>query len=271
LSDWRMRPEVLRTTELTEKRKETDDVTSLYFFDELCSQAAPGQYVMVWKPGVGEVPMSLSTISTGRASSITVRSVGEASTAICNMEIGDKMGVRGPFGKGFTNNGRHPLLVGGGTGMATLAPLARKMIGEGLEPVFVLGARTSEQLIFREELQRILEECVISTDDGSLGFKGFASECAMNLLKERRFDSVYTCGPEPMMVTIFNEAEERRIPVQASLERYIKCAVGLCGSCAIGPYRICKDGPVFHSEQLRDMQGEFGFRRMDPSGRLIDI
>jgi dihydroorotate dehydrogenase electron transfer subunit len=74
-----------------------------------------------------------------------------------------------------------------------------------------------------------------------------------------------------MMLFIFNKAEAKGIPLQASLERYIKCAVGLCGSCAIGPFRICKDGPVFHSEQLRAMQGEFGFRRMDPSGRLIDI
>ena len=271
MSDWRTRTEALRTTKLTEKHRETEDVTTLYFFDELCSRAEPGQYVMVWRPGVDEVPMSLSNIDIGKHSSITVRAVGEASTAICDMEVGERIGLRGPFGNGFTLMGKSPLLVGGGTGIATLAPLARKMIAGGLEPLFVMGAKTSGQLIFRADLQGILEECVVATDDGSMGFKGFASECALKLLRERRFDSAYTCGPESMMLSVYNSTEERGIPLQASLERYIKCAVGLCGSCAIGPYRICKDGPVFHSEQLRILLDEFGFRRMDPSGRLIEI
>jgi dihydroorotate dehydrogenase electron transfer subunit len=74
-----------------------------------------------------------------------------------------------------------------------------------------------------------------------------------------------------MMFSIFNEADARGILVQASLERYVKCAVGLCGSCAIGPYRVCKDGPVFGSEQLRQIVDEFGKRRMDPSGRYIGV
>ncbi len=73
------------------------------------------------------------------------------------------------------------------------------------------------------------------------------------------------------MVTVFDEAESKGIPVQASLERYIKCAVGLCGSCAIGPYRICKDGPVLNTEQLREVRGELGKTRMDPSGRVINV
>ena len=75
-------------------------------------------------------------------------------------------------------------------------------------------------------------------------------------------DIVFTCGPELMMSYVFKAAEERQIPVQASLERYIKCAVGLCGACAIGPYRVCKDGPVFNSEMIKKVSDEFGKSRM---------
>lgn len=90
-------------------------------------------------------------------------------------------------------------------------------------------------------------------------------------MDERQFDVVYTCGPELMMALIFSSAEDRGIQVQASLERYIKCAVGLCGSCAIGPYRVCKDGPVLTTDQLKVVRDEFGLQRMDPSGRAIKV
>jgi len=90
-------------------------------------------------------------------------------------------------------------------------------------------------------------------------------------MDERSFDAVYTCGPELMMVAVFDEAESRGIPVQASLERYIKCAHGLCGSCAIGPYRVCMDGPVFDSEKLREVREDFGSRKMDPTGKSVRV
>ncbi|TEU11475.1 dihydroorotate dehydrogenase electron transfer subunit, partial [Candidatus Bathyarchaeota archaeon] len=140
------------------------------------------------------------------------------------------------------------------------------------KPTFVLGAKTEEELVFRDRLEGLLGEgLILATDDGTCGFEGFGSDCAFKQMDERSFDSVYTCGPEQMMISVFNEAEARGIPVQASLERYVKCAVGLCGSCAIGPYRVCKDGPVFGSEQLRQIVDEFGKRRMDPSGRYIGV
>ena len=272
LSGWRMRAEAVRARSLVRVERETDDMRTLYFRDELCSQASPGQYVMVWAPGVDEVPMSLSTIGRDEVSSVTVRSIGEATRALCGLRAGDRIGVRGPFGNGFTIVGTSPLIVGGGTGAASLVPLAEAMLGRGVKPTFVLGARDVDRLLFRRRLERQLGERLVSaTDDGSCGFRGLASECASRRMEEKCFDIVYMCGPELMMASIFAAVEERGIPVQASLERYIKCAVGLCGSCAIGPYRVCKDGPVFSSEQLRALREEFGRRRMDPSGRMVEV
>ncbi|MFQ6054317.1 MAG: dihydroorotate dehydrogenase electron transfer subunit, partial [Candidatus Bathyarchaeia archaeon] len=91
----------MRVRRLVRVERETDEVSSLYFRDELCSHASPGQYVMVWVPGVDEVPMSLSTIGRDGVSSITVSSVGEATEALCGLREGDGIGVRGPFGRGF--------------------------------------------------------------------------------------------------------------------------------------------------------------------------
>lgn len=272
MSGWRMRPEPVRVRRLVEVEQETDEVRTLHFRDELCSQASPGQYVMVWAPSVDEVPMSLSTIRRNGASSVTVRSVGEATENLCSLRAGDQIGVRGPFGNGFTIVGASPLVVGGGTGVASLTPLVEAMVSGGVEPTFVSGAQSVSMLIFRSRLENLLgDRLFLATDDGSCGFKGFASEYALGLMEERPFDSVYTCGPELMMALVFDAAEGRGIPVQASLERYIKCSVGLCGSCAIGPYRVCRDGPVFGSEQLRAVRDEFGRRRMDPSGRMVEV
>ncbi|MGQ9679184.1 MAG: dihydroorotate dehydrogenase electron transfer subunit [Candidatus Bathyarchaeia archaeon] len=266
-----MRCEVHRVVRVEKIKQEAEDVFSLYFKDELCTSASPGQFVMVWIPGVDEIPMTLSTINQEGVSSITVRVVGEATRILCQTKVGEKIGLRGPFGNGFTLKGETPILVGGGTGVPALYPLALKMLASGIKPTFILGARNAEQLLFKDRIQRILGDAIISTDDGSLGFKGFASECLNQLLLKRRYDSIYTCGPEQMILSVFKEAERRSIPVQASLERYIKCAVGLCGSCGIGPFRICKDGPVFDSISLREMMDELGLKKMSPSGRLVQI
>lgn len=267
-----VRPEAMRVRRLTGVASEAGDMRSLYFMDDLCSQAVPGQYVMIWHPEAEEVPMSLATIGHDGVSSVLVQTVGESTEALCGLKKGDKVALRGPFGNGYTLQGVSPLIVAGGTGVASLTPLAEALMARGIKPTFVLGARCEDQLVFKDRLESLIgKSLVLATDDGSCGFKGFASECARVLMDERDFDVAYTCGPELMMATVFREADEMGIPVQASLERYVKCAVGLCGSCVIGPYRICKDGPVFGSKQLREVRDEFGKTRMDPSGRLIRV
>lgn len=266
------RSEAMRVVRIAEVRAEAGEMRSLNFRDKLCSQAMPGQYVMVWDPRVEEVPMSLSAIGRGGVSSVLVRPVGESTRALCGLEKGAKVGLRGPFGNGYTIQGSSPFLVAGGTGAASLMPLAEEMVARGMRPTFLLGARSDDQLVYKGRLEKLLgNDLLLATDDGSCGFKGLASDYASKIMNIRELDVVYTCGPELMMAAVFREADERGILVQASLERYIKCAVGLCGSCAIGPYRVCKDGPVFFSEQLREVRDEFGEIRMDPSGRAIKV
>ncbi|MBC8224112.1 dihydroorotate dehydrogenase electron transfer subunit [Candidatus Bathyarchaeota archaeon] len=263
---------MMRAAVITRVLRMAPDMVTLYFEDEECSKASPGQYAMIWIPGGEEIPMSLSTINPGGESSLTVRDVGEATKTLCDMKEGDKVGVRGPFGRGYTVSGDSPLLVAGGTGVASLAPLAEAFVERGVKPTFILGAKTESDLAFRDRLENLLgDSVVLATDDGSCGFEGFSSQCAVKLMDEGSPDIIYTCGPELMMVSVFDEAESRGIPVQASLERYIKCAHGLCGSCAIGPYRVCLDGPVFDSEKLREVREDFGSRKMDPTGKIVGV
>ncbi|RLF45834.1 MAG: dihydroorotate dehydrogenase electron transfer subunit, partial [Thermoplasmata archaeon] len=192
--------------------------------------------------------------------------VGEATEALHKMKEGDKVGIRGPYGKGFEIVGKKALFVAGGTGIASLLPLIKKYEGE---KHVVIGARTKDLLLFNEELERI-SNVHISTDDGSLGFKGFASELAKEIMEKEKFDIVYTCGPELMMRKILDICIEKKVPLQASLERYMKCGVGICDSCAIDGYHVCKDGPVFNSSILAKIK-DFGRWKRDEAGRRIKI
>ena len=108
-------------------------MVTLYFEDEACSKAIPGQYAMIWIPGGEEIPMSLSTISSAGNSSLTVREIGDTTKILCNMKKGEKIGVRGPFGRGFTLIGKQPLIVSGGSGIASLIPLAEAFMERGIK------------------------------------------------------------------------------------------------------------------------------------------
>jgi dihydroorotate dehydrogenase electron transfer subunit len=227
-------------------------------------KATAGQFVMIWIPGIDEIPMSLSYI--GKETAITVEKVGEATEALHQMKEGDKVGIRGPYGKGFEIVGSKALFVAGGTGIAPLLPLIKKYEGE---KHVVLGARTKELLLFIDELEEI-SSLHISTDDGSLGFKGFASDLAGEIMEKEEFDIVYTCGPEIMMKKVLDLCLEKSVQMQASLERYMKCGVGICDSCAIDGYHVCKDGPVFDSNILAKIK-DFGKWKRNEAGRKVEI
>jgi dihydroorotate dehydrogenase electron transfer subunit len=109
----------------------------------------------------------------------------------------------------------------------------------------------------------------VSTDDGTKGYKGYASDLAKNILSKEKFDAVYTCGPETMMKSLLSSC--KTIPLQASLERYMKCSIGICGQCCIGNgLRVCADGPIFSGKILQQVK-DFGLYRRDPAGRKIPI
>lgn len=242
-------------------REEAPGIVTLRF--RLPAKAVPGQFIMAWLPGVDEVPMSLSHFGTVKGITFMVR--GDATRALAALKAGDRFGVRGPAGRGFALKGRRMLMVGGGTGMSPIAGLAELSLKKRRTPVVVTGARSADRLLFVERLRKAGIRVEVSTDDGSAGFHGTAVGLMKKLLKDERFDSICTCGPEAMMYAVVVEARRRRIPVQASLERYMKCGVGMCDACAVAGRHVCTDGPVFSGEELAGMP-EFGRWHRDASG-----
>jgi len=266
------RPRIVR---VEETKTETPSIRTLMFTDEQCSKAKPGQFAMVWIPSVDEIPMSLSYLTGKGYCGITVRTVGEATRALHMAKVGDYLGVRGPYGNGFqVSEGGKALVVGGGTGIACIAPLLEELPLRSSELAIVVGARTRSELLFLERIKKATAKAktrlLASTDDGSYGSKALASDVAITLMENSKFDVAYTCGPEPMMKRIAEKCLKKGIPLQASLERLMKCGIGICGSCVIGRYRVCKDGPVFDAEILRNLP-EFGAFRRDASGAKIKV
>jgi len=260
----------LRTVKIRRIIEENPTVKTFSFHDELCENAAPGQFVMVWIPGVDEIPMSLSTIEDDYCA-FTVAKVGEATRALHKMKEDDLIGIRGPFGTGFTYAKGKIMIAGGGTGLSPLAVLAENLSRLGANVTFLLGAKTKSELLFLDRVKRISANVVATTEDGSFGLKGLVTESVDKILAEKRFDMVYACGPEPMLVRMLSLAEKYNVPLQVSLERLMRCAVGLCGSCVIGIYRVCKDGPVFTDKQLKIVKNEFGKFTRDFDGKRIAI
>jgi len=260
-----------RIVKIEEVRIETPTVKTFTFHDKACSGASSGQFLMVWMLGVDEIPMSLSMTGPNGLSAVTVKKVGEASEALYNLKKGDIIGVRGPYGRGFTFASGTLLLVGGGTGMACLMLLAEKLAKPTNKATCIIGAKTRSELLFLDKMKRIFPEVIATTDDGSYGLKGLATDAMKQELAKQKFDMVYTCGPEQMMFKAFQLAEQYDTPIQASLERIMRCSIGLCGSCMIGEFRVCIDGPVFTSEELRRAKEEFGAFKRDFTGRKTKI
>ena len=260
-----------RIVKIEEVRTETPTVKTFTFYDKTCSEASPGQFVMVWILGVDEIPMSLSMAEPNGLSAITVKKVGEASEALYNLRKGDVIGVRGPYGHGFSLASVSLLLVGGGTGMACIMLLAEKLAKPENRITCIIGAKTRSELLFLQRMKRVLPKVIATTDDGSYGLKGLATDAMKQELAKQRFNLVYTCGPEQMMFKAFQLAEQYNVPIQASLERIMRCSIGLCGSCMIGEFRVCIDGPVFTSQELRRVKEEFGAYKRDFTGRKIKI
>lgn len=264
----------LRIVKIEDIKQETPKVKSFTFKDKLCSKARPGQFIMVWIPDVDEVPMSLSGISP-HACSISVKNVGEATKALHQRKIGDLIGIRGPFGNGFRIVDGKVMVVGGGTGMVSLMPLVESLVKEDVKVTFLLGAKTRNELLFMNKLQVLLSKMKgrfeATTEDGSYGSKGVVTDLAEKYLAKEKCDMIYTCGSEPMMYKMLLLSEPFHTPLQASLERLMRCAIGICGTCVIGKFRICKDGPVFTGEQLSEVKEEFGHYKRAFNGRKVKL
>jgi dihydroorotate dehydrogenase electron transfer subunit len=217
----------------------------------------PGQFVMVWVPGVDEIPMALSS-----GGAITVQQVGDATTALFRKRVGDKLGIRGPFGNGFPDTGRI-LAIAGGVGAAPLRPLA----AAGKASCFLLGARTGSELLFADELAA-MTHLNVATDDGTCGYHGPVTGL-LKRIDPGNYDRICVCGPERMMQAVLSVLVDAGSAERGyfSLHRYMKCGTGLCGSCCVDPsgLRVCREGPVFRGTDLQNT--EFGQYKRDASGR----
>ena len=257
---------LLKPFSIAEQIDEAVSCKTMRFIGTL--HADPGQFVMIWIPGKDEFPMSVSY--TGEAFGVTYKIIGEGTQSLSTMKPGERVGIRGPYGRGFEVHGRHMLAVAGGAGMAVIAPLVDMAIEKGVEVDLVLGARTESEIIMRGRCESAGAEVHISTDDGTAGAKGLATDIVSRLLEKTTFDSVCACGPERMMTGVYSMSEKLDLPFQASLERFIKCGIGICDSCAIDGWHVCKDGPVFSGEVLAALD-DFGKGRLSPSGRRLPL
>ncbi len=222
---------------------------------------------MLWIPGDDEIPMSLSYVD-GPRKGVTVKVMGETSRHVQGIQPGGSIGIRGPYGNAFDLSPRRLLVVGGGSGAAVLAPAAEGARNRGASVTVALGATSRAELLFEERFRAMGAEVHLATDDGSAGTHGFVTKVAEDLLGSAQYDVVWTCGPEIMMQKVAKAAGHRQVPVVFALERHMKCALGLCDACAIGPYHVCIDGPVFPAERIVPLP-EFGVFQRDSSGRRV--
>ncbi len=216
-----------------------------------------GQFIMVWVPGTGEIPISLSHLDELKG--ITVKRFGPTSTAITQLRNGDHIYFRGPYGNTFRKPDGPILVIGGGSGMAGLLPLIDQ------EAYGLVSARTSDELLFADRFGE--GKVTLATDDGSAGIKGYAVD-ALKQIDLGKFKHLYVCGPELMLKTIHDFVKGKGIKVDYSLERTMKCGIGVCDSCSINGFQLCRDGPVFTESQISGMS-EFGTSRLTESGKRV--
>lgn len=283
-----------KTYRIKDIKRETENVRTFTFDGSL--GAKPGQFVMVWLPGVDEVPMSVA-FDDGAVTKITFFAVGDMTQELATRKAGDLVGLRGPFGTCYEwKPGQHLALVAGGYGAAPMYFVAADSVHSGCTMEVIVGARSKEHLLYLEELESLPHVSLhVATNDGSMGHEGFnvdilekilachpsslhhsrqvasdndRHEVCDRLKKDTPIDQVFACGPEMMLKRVSEVTAEYGIPSQLSLERYMKCGYGICGNCTVDPLgiRLCVEGPVVKNEQCVKIN-EFGKYHRDAIGK----
>ena len=256
---------------IEELKRETEEVKTFRFHSpEIAKESEPGQFLMVWNPGIDEIPISIAYASPEGDLELAIADVGDCSHSLHQKHVGDLVGLRGPYGNGFRLQGERICMVAGGYGAAPLR-FAAKRARELDKHVMVLeGARSRAELLYIHDFDRTGCKVKIATEDGSAGYKGTVTALLEQLFASgEKCELVLTCGPEPMMERVCVITKREKIPAQVSVERIVKCGCGACGSCDLGGYRVCKDGPVFDAETLK--MTEFGKWKREKSGKRIAI
>ena len=220
---------------------------------------APGQFVQVRVDGSPSTylrrPISIHDVDFQRNEiSLLVQQVGEGTRHLAAAKTGDIINMVLPLGNGFTmpENGEKCLLVGGGIGIAPLYYFAKVLNEKGIQPTLLLGGKTKTDLLRLEDYEK-LGDTFVTTEDGSLGEKGFVTQ--HSVWQQQDFDRIYVCGPKPMMKAVTKLASEKDVWCEVSLENLMACGLGACLCCVEdtvdGHVCVCKEGPVFNTRRLK--------------------
>ena len=226
--------------------------------DNPLPEMLPGQFVEVRIDGSPSTflrrPISINYVDRSLNELwLLVATVGEGTKALARLQAGDLLNCMLPLGNGFTpaKPGEKVLLIGGGVGVAPLLYMGAEMQKSGIEPTFLLGARTAQDLLMLDEFKRY-GRVYVTTEDGSAGEQGFVTN--HSILNQESFDRISTCGPTPMMKAVARLAKEKGIACEVSLENLMACGLGACLCCVEktteGNVCVCKDGPVFNIQSL---------------------
>lgn len=244
----------------------------------------PGQFNMLYIPGIGESPISISSAPSDHDFTHTIRIAGDVTTAISRLNAGDVLGIRGAFGNGWPLEeleDRDLMIIAGGLGIAPLRPVIRHMLKtpraeqKGIHhklikpPLILYGAKTPKDIIFRDEFPRYRDIFqVLLTVDKADPEEYWQEDVGLitGLLNKVSFNPlntvVFICGPEVMMQNTTKELILRGVPgekIFISMERNMNCGMGVCGHCMFGPKYVCKDGPVF---RFTDIEGFLGIKEI---------
>ncbi len=206
-------------------------------------RAYPGQFIMLNVFGYEEIPLSLSS-----ENSVTVKAVGDTTRYLVKIKPGTMVGVKGPMGNPFSPTKGRALLIAAGIGAAPLSFLYRFLQNYTDDIEVLYAARSSDDLIFLDTF----ENCKVATEDGSFGEKGTIFDLVYSEDLDR-YDKIYACGPEVVLRGLHAYFRELGVENKAemSLERYMKCGIGVCGSCVMGNgVRVCVEGPVFRCSEI---------------------
>jgi len=279
------KPIQLKISEIVE---DNPQVKTFYFNYPLNSK--PGQFVMLWVVGTDQKPFSIA-YDDGQKFGLTIFKRGPATNKLFEMKVGERVGITGPFGTNFSvKQDTHYIMIAGGYGAAPLGFLSEQVsTKENVKIDFCMGARSKDLLLFEDRINKIPNTTMhISTDDGSVGHKGFVTDNLVNLLKNRdpstpvanapsaRDDNqltlVVTCGPELMEKKVLDICNEHNVECEVSIERYMKCGYGICGQCVVDPLGICMctHGPVVKRE-LANQITEFGKYHRSKSGKIVEF
>ncbi|MEM9589700.1 MAG: FAD/NAD(P)-binding protein [Planctomycetota bacterium] len=266
---WRQRPVVLSRV-----GHETADVATYRFVhaggEPAPFQGRPGQFNMLYVPGVGEAAISISGDTTDQSQAVhTIRHVGNVTGSIAQLDVGDSIGLRGPFGSGWPIDpcvGDDIILVAGGIGLAPLRPVVYELIRRrnafGRITVLI-GSRTPQDLLYPSEYASWsqadinVEATVDRAESDWAGDIGVVTLLLDRLELNRPLETtLMTCGPEVMMAYAIQAALQRglsRSKLWMSMERHMNCAIGNCGHCQYGPHFVCTQGPVMRYDRVETL------------------